>query len=160
MCRLDVLWVLMWMGVHSSTTNFPHPRHPWGRCCICSAPSENIAVLRASRCLNKSLIQESSTILAIQRQAGFFFCKAFSKQTVRRFQCEVQGAQGLGGAGRLCSWSVGLSPSPERSSPALLRGAWSGEVDRGSALYINLVLISQEYGLYPFKHRSYFSLAN
>lgn len=53
-----------------------------------------------------------------------------------------------------------ISPLPESSSPALLCGAWGGEVDRESALYINLVLINQEYGLYPFKQLSYFSLAN
>lgn len=146
MCRLHVLWVLCgWV----CTAPLPPSPPPQGRCCICSAPSENLAVLRASRCLNKSLIQGSSTVLAIQRRAGFF-CKAFSKQTVRRFQCEVQGEQ----------LEHGLSPSLQRSSPALLCGAWSGEVDRESALYINLVLINQEYGLYPFKQQSYFSLVN
>lgn len=68
--------------------------------------------------------------------------------------------QGMRRAGHLCSPSTGLSPFPKSSSSALLCGAWSGEVDRESALYINLVLINQEYGLYPFKQLSYFSLEN
>lgn len=129
--------------VPSHRLTSPHRAHPWQRCWLCSAASSNSAVLRASRCLKQSTLQESSTILAIQRQAGFFAKRFQSKLSVgSNFSCAECG--GWWGGGCICCWgSVGSSPSLKRSVSLpgsgfigtcllhhllLLSGAGSGEV--------------------------------
>lgn len=144
-------------------------------------------MLRASRCLNKSTFQESSTILAIQRQVGFFAKRFQSKLSVgSNFRCTEHSI--LWGGGHICCWgSVGSFPSLKRSVSfagsgligtcllhhlLLLGRAGSGEVvvrTSGYSRWLGVeryiltlasVLINQEYGLYPLKQRSYFGLAN